>query len=97
MTNFYLSKKYTNGFVIDRISFVHTDAINNKGGSSFLWIHPVQFSMVARHDTQPSVLPISYSLFSAGVLETKIHVSSFITEWICQVCKASLTKLLLLT
>ena len=50
VTIFYLSEKYPNSFVIDRVSFVHTDTIIKKGGS-FVGIDPVQFSMVVRHVT----------------------------------------------
>ena len=33
---FYLSKEYTNSFVVERLSFVHTDAIIKKRGNLFL-------------------------------------------------------------
>ena len=100
---FVFVKKYTNSFVIDRISFVHTNTIIQKGGNSFMWnlCSPVFYGSETRStllivQSMPSVLHISYIFFSVCVLETQIHVLGFITVWICQVCNVSLTKLLLL-
>ena len=65
MTNFYLSKKYTSSFVIDGISFVHTDAVIKKGGNSFLFeFSLVKFSKVVRHDTLYTDIVVFCLLFN---------------------------------